>query len=232
MAVRRRRTRRPDHGRHGAGCWEAIDDTLPASRHPGRLLGRLIAGALHAPPAPGQTAALILCGTGYNPGKEFTAPHQAIPSAASVTAGTTPSRISARRSARLRSRLLRRHVRRAQCARRRADDHPPVRGPGQSRTPTDHHSRVACPTIILTGSEDGTHPAAFALKERIPNCEMRILDGAGHACQIEQPWLFDRYMIEFLDRPWPVAVRCIDALALRVVSLSPSPRQCRQSSLA
>jgi pimeloyl-ACP methyl ester carboxylesterase len=24
--------------------------------------------------------------------------------------------------------------------------------------------------------------------------------GAGHACQMEQPWLFDRFMIEFLTR--------------------------------
>jgi pimeloyl-ACP methyl ester carboxylesterase len=27
---------------------------------------------------------------------------------------------------------------------------------------------------------------------------MKILYGAGHACQIEQPALFNRYMIEFL----------------------------------
>jgi pimeloyl-ACP methyl ester carboxylesterase len=64
--------------------------------------------------------------------------------------------------------------------------------------PADHFSRIKCPSIILTGSEDGTHQAAFALKDLIPKCEMRILHGAGHACQIEQPWLFDRYMIEFL----------------------------------
>jgi len=38
------------------------------------------------------------------------------------------------------------------------------------------------------------------LKERIPGCEMKILYGAGHACQIEQPWLFDRFMIEFLTK--------------------------------
>ena len=29
---------------------------------------------------------------------------------------------------------------------------------------------------------------------------MKILYGAGHACQIEQPWLFDRYMLEFLKK--------------------------------
>ena len=53
-------------------------------------------------------------------------------------------------------------------------------------------------TIILTGSEDSTHQSAFALKARIPNCELKVLPGAGHACQMEQPWLFDRFMIEFL----------------------------------
>ena len=62
----------------------------------------------------------------------------------------------------------------------------------------DHFSSIKCPTTILSGSEDGTHQAAFALKELIPDCEMKILHGAGHACQIEQPWLFDRYMIDFL----------------------------------
>ena len=61
-------------------------------------------------------------------------------------------------------------------------------------------ARIACPTLVLSGSEDSTHQAAFALKDRIPGCEMKILYGAGHACHIEQPWLFDRFMIEFLGR--------------------------------
>ena len=41
---------------------------------------------------------------------------------------------------------------------------------------------------------------------------MKVLYGAGHACQIEQPWLFDAFMIEFLakhglhpDTPKPVS---------------------------
>ena len=52
--------------------------------------------------------------------------------------------------------------------------------------------------IILTGSEDGSHPSSFALQARVPNCELKVLPGAGHACQIEQPWLFNRFMLEFL----------------------------------
>ena len=27
-----------------------------------------------------------------------------------------------------------------------------------------------------------------------------MLPGAGHACQLEQPWLFDKFMLDFLDR--------------------------------
>ena len=38
---------------------------------------------------------------------------------------------------------------------------------------------------------------AFALKARIPNCELKSFAGS-RPCQIEQPWLFDRFMIEFL----------------------------------
>ena len=56
------------------------------------------------------------------------------------------------------------------------------------------------------------HQAAFALKARIRGCEMKVLYGAGHACQIEQPWLFDAFTIEFLakhglhpDTPKPVS---------------------------
>ena len=64
--------------------------------------------------------------------------------------------------------------------------------------PEDHHARVACPAIIISGSEDNTHRTAFALQKRIGGCELKILYGAGHACQIEQPALFNRYMIEFL----------------------------------
>ena len=51
----------------------------------------------------------------------------------------------------------------------------------------DHHSRIKCPTIILSGSEDGTHQAAFGLKARIPECEMKILYGAGHASRSSSP---------------------------------------------
>jgi pimeloyl-ACP methyl ester carboxylesterase len=66
--------------------------------------------------------------------------------------------------------------------------------------PDDLYAGVQCPTTILTGSEDGAHPRAFALQEQIPCCELKVLPGAGHACYMEQPWLFDRFMVEFLSK--------------------------------
>jgi pimeloyl-ACP methyl ester carboxylesterase len=59
---------------------------------------------------------------------------------------------------------------------------------------------LACPALILSGTEDMAHPRASKLQEMMPNSELRTLPGAGHACHLEQPWLFDTYMLEFLRR--------------------------------
>jgi pimeloyl-ACP methyl ester carboxylesterase len=54
--------------------------------------------------------------------------------------------------------------------------------------------------LILSGGEDAVHEHALALQVRVPSSELQVLPGAGHACNIEQPWLFDRLLIEFLRR--------------------------------
>lgn len=61
-------------------------------------------------------------------------------------------------------------------------------------------STVSAPTLIITGSEDAAHERAFALRDRIPGCRLETIVGAGHACQIEQPWEWDRLAIEFLKQ--------------------------------
>ena len=63
----------------------------------------------------------------------------------------------------------------------------------------DFFETIACPTLILSGTEDAAHATAFDLRAKIPNSELRVLPGAGHACNMEQPWLFDRFMREFLE---------------------------------
>jgi pimeloyl-ACP methyl ester carboxylesterase len=54
--------------------------------------------------------------------------------------------------------------------------------------------------LILSGSEDPTGVAAPALHARLPDSELVVLDGAGHACHVEQPWRFDAETLEFLRR--------------------------------
>ena len=69
-----------------------------------------------------------------------------------------------------------------------------------ARPDEEFYRTIDCPMIILSGSEDGSHAGAFKLQKLVPGCEMKTLHGAGHACQLEQPWLFDQYMIEFLKK--------------------------------
>jgi pimeloyl-ACP methyl ester carboxylesterase len=66
--------------------------------------------------------------------------------------------------------------------------------------PDDFHAKITAPMLILTGSEDNAHQRAFALQERVPGCELYTLDGAGHACQLEKPWEWDREALRFLAK--------------------------------
>jgi pimeloyl-ACP methyl ester carboxylesterase len=56
------------------------------------------------------------------------------------------------------------------------------------------------PTLIITGSEDGSHEGAFALQAKIPGCELITMEGAGHACNMERPWEWDRHALGFLAK--------------------------------
>ena len=182
-------------------CWEAIDDAYPGERAilVGCSIGSSMLIWMHNQ-RPQQTAALIMCGTGYNP-KQGVHPgaHRVLSrSAASATAGATPSRTSAPRSARRRWRISSPSLFTERNVFGDVDTIITQFQAYRQPEPEDHHAKVACPAIILTGSEDNTHRTAFALQKHIAGCEMKILYGAGHACQIEQPALFNRYMIEFL----------------------------------
>ena len=186
------------------GCWEAIDEAF-GNKEGGEtaILVGCSVGSITLPHMfhhrPHKTAALILSGTGYNPKKEF-----------------APARIEDYRregvdyrwnytfqdlSPAFRAGPLAHYFAELFTERNdRADVETIIhqfRAIAQPE-PEGHFERIACPTIILTGSEDGAHQSSFALQKRIPHCALRTLPGAGHACYMEQPWLFDRFMIEFL----------------------------------
>ena len=59
---------------------------------------------------------------------------------------------------------------------------------------------VHMPMLIITGGEDGSHKAAFALQARVKDCELVTIEGAGHACNMEKPWEWDRHALDFLAR--------------------------------
>ena len=183
-------------------CWEAVDDALPGED--AILVGCSVGSAVvpymyhHRP---GRTAALVLSGTGYNPGKEFTKRRIAAYTANGIDyrwAYTFEDLSPAFRATPLAHYFANLFTERNESA-----DVQTILYQFEALSapePEGHHERIACPTVILTGSEDGTHHSSFALRERIPGCELKVLPGAGHACQIEQPWLFDRFMIEFLAK--------------------------------
>src|SRR5262249_54095926 len=150
---------------------------------------------------PRRTAALILSGTGYNPGKEFA--HRRIAAYKeygvdyrwrytfddfSPAFRATPlagffADLFAERNRHADLRTIIRHS--------EAHDQPEA---------ADHQARIACREIILSGGEDGPHEGAFAWQARIPGGEIKVRAGVGHACQIEHPGLLSRHMIEFLRK--------------------------------
>jgi pimeloyl-ACP methyl ester carboxylesterase len=183
-------------------CWEAVDDALPGERAilVGCSVGSAIVPYMHHE-RPDKTAALVLSGTGYSPAKEFAKRRIDAYTANGIDyrwAYTFEDLSAAFRATPLAHFFANLFTERNSCADLETILH--QFKALQQPDPDDHYERIACPTIILTGSEDGTHQNAFPLQARIPNCELKVLPGAGHACQMEQPWLFDRFMIQFLTK--------------------------------
>jgi pimeloyl-ACP methyl ester carboxylesterase len=68
------------------------------------------------------------------------------------------------------------------------------------RPDSDELFDVPCPTLLIVGSEDYAFARSEALAERISDAERVVIDGAGHACNIEQPERWNGAAIDFLRR--------------------------------
>ena len=183
-------------------CWETIDEAFPGDGAivVGSSVGSVIAPFMYHQHPP-DTAALILSGTGYTPEKEWAKQRIDAYRADGIDyrwAYTFEDLSPAFRATPLAHYFAELFTERNQFA----DLETIIRQfqALQQPDPDGHHESIACPTLILTGSEDAGHQAALALQAQIPNCELSILPGAGHACQLEQPWLFDRIMTAFLTK--------------------------------
>ena len=182
-------------------CWEAIDDACP--NEPAILVGCSVGASLtlymhHARPS--RTKAIVVCGTSYNRDKDFS---RRIDQYRARGVDYREDYAFQDFSPAFRGSQLARYFVDLFIERNElADPQSIIRqfeALGRSDAP-DHHSKIACPTLIVSGSEDNSHPRAFALAERIPGCEMKVAPGAGHACHLEQPWVFDSFVIDFLKR--------------------------------
>lgn len=61
---------------------------------------------------------------------------------------------------------------------------------------------IAVPTLCLAGERDATAPPGVLqrMAERIPGAELRVLPGAGHLANLEQPSQFNAALADFLCR--------------------------------
>ena len=170
-------------------CWQAIDDAYPGERAilVGCSIGSSMLIWMHNQ-RPQQTAALIMCGTGYNPKKEFIPPR--IEAYKEHGIGYRWGYTFEDFSPAFRATPMAHFFADLFADRNVFGDVDTIITQFEAYRqpePEGHHAKVACPAIIITGSEDNTHRTAFALQKRIAGCELKIVYGAGHACQIEQP---------------------------------------------
>jgi 3-oxoadipate enol-lactonase len=90
---------------------------------------------------------------------------------------------------------------------------PPPQGVVSHLLATIYHDTVSrlgqiqAPTFVLHGDEDAMSPLANArlLAERIPDAELAIVPGAGHAYALEQPERSYALLADWMDRRSPIA---------------------------
>ncbi len=183
-------------------CWEAIDDALPgeAAILVGCSVGSRIVPHMHHQ-RPDSTTALILAGASYQPGMEFT--QRRIAAYREHGIGYRWGYTFEDFSPAFRATPMARYFADLFTERNGSADVASIIRQFEAMArpeAADHHARIGRPTLIISGSEDKSHQGAFALKARISGCELATIPGAGHACQLEQPWAFDAAIIDFLRR--------------------------------
>jgi 3-oxoadipate enol-lactonase len=70
----------------------------------------------------------------------------------------------------------------------------------QTTHPAEFGEGITSPALLISGSADRNHPNAPELARRIKGCEFKTIEGAGHSSNLESPWEFDAYCIEFLKK--------------------------------
>ena len=60
---------------------------------------------------------------------------------------------------------------------------------------------IIVPSLAICGDEDEFTPIKYHeyFRDKLPNCQLKIISDAGHWPFVEQPELFDHTVLEFLD---------------------------------
>lgn len=69
------------------------------------------------------------------------------------------------------------------------------------RDQTEQLSTISVPTLVIAGKEDRliTVSEAEWMAKTIPNCELKVIETAGHLIPLETPELFTKILSEFLN---------------------------------
>jgi pimeloyl-ACP methyl ester carboxylesterase len=64
---------------------------------------------------------------------------------------------------------------------------------------TDRLAAMRLPVLLIAGdSDDGCLEPGLMLRRTIPGAALAVLPGTGHACNLEEPALFNRLLLDFL----------------------------------
>jgi pimeloyl-ACP methyl ester carboxylesterase len=184
-------------------CWEAAANV---SQEPAILCGQSVGSAVVQRMAyrrPEQTAAVILSGAGWRPDGSAEVAARRIPQYREHGVGFRRGHALEDYSPAFRETAMGQYFADMFAERNnRSDADSIIRGfEALARPdPPDLHAGIKAPTIIISGSLDAAHERAFALRDRIAGCELATIEGAGHSCNMEQPWEFDRHALAFLAK--------------------------------
>lgn len=181
-------------------CWEAVDragSTVPAVLVGCSVGSSVVQHMYHLRPA--ETDALVLSGAGYRPVKDFARKR----GRAFSEHGLSYRRAYAYEclSADFAATPLADWMITMLMERAALTDLDSIVALFEAMSPPDPdwlHADLDAPVLIVSGSEDQSHESAFALQARLPNVTMATIEDAGHACFLEQPWVFDQAVITFL----------------------------------